>query len=92
MSRSLPFTSGMPAPAPVFNQGLPKIFQSTSARKFSFRDRLKNKNRIAIVPDRFFNRDRDRDENPETGDRLLNEQDGPVIWEKLRLPGVQEPP
>lgn len=53
MSRSLPFTSDRPAPSPVFNQGLPKFFLSKSARKFSFRDRLKNKNRIAIGPEKF---------------------------------------
>ena len=53
MSRSLPLTSDRPAPAPVFNQGLPKFFLSTSAWKFSFRIRLHNENRIAIFPEKF---------------------------------------
>jgi len=61
MSSGRAFTPERSAHKPDFNQGLLKIFQSKSAEKFSIKVRLKNKSQSPIVPDRFFDRDRDRD-------------------------------
>jgi len=45
----------------IFNQRSLEKFQAGSAQNFSIKVRLKNKNQSLIDPDRFFNRDRDRD-------------------------------
>ncbi|MFA4859310.1 hypothetical protein [Methanoregula sp.] len=45
-----------------FNHGALKKFPSKSAKNFSIRVRLENKNQRAVDPDPVFNRDRDRAE------------------------------
>jgi len=45
----------------VFIRSLPEKFQARSAEKFSIRVWSKKENQSLIDPDRFFNRNRDRD-------------------------------
>ena len=61
MSRICRFTPEGQFHKPDFNQGLLEIFQSRFAWKFSITIRLKFFNQGLIDPDRFLDRDRDRD-------------------------------